>query len=814
MTGASKIKLGIGREGRRRAPSPRASLTAFRHHVSASGLQNNLPAQITSFIGRARQISEVKDLLCGSRLLTISGAGGVGKTRLALEVAVDVAKRFPDGVWFSDLAALSEPELVPETVAGALGIPEQSGRGSTETLKIYLGRKTVLLVLDNCEHLLASCAHLVTALLEACPKLRVLATSREALGITGELTYRVPSLSLPDAHAVPKIAHITRHEATRLFVERAKLADPGFRVTESNAAAVAHLCTRLDGIPLAIELAAARVKSLSIEQIVSRLDQRFSLLTGGSRTALPRQQTLRATMDWSYGLLGTQERRVLHQLSAFVGGWTLAAAEAVCACNGIVRADVLDLLTSLVQKSLVIMDTGSDGARYRFLETVRQYGLERLEHSGEAGDVRMRHRDWCLAIAEEAAGHYHGPREEHRLRLLEPEHDNIRAAIAWSHAEPDGIEAELRLCIALHRFWFVRGYWSEGRQWLEAALSRSGHSEAPNVARALEGAALMASLQGDYGRAILFGEKSVALFRRMDDDEGVVRLLNYLGGAKMRQGDYEGPKVMFEEALALSRRAGAKWWGTAMSLAHLGLVARIQGNHHQAAVLLHDSLALFKKVGHKHRIAYVLYHLGVVTLRQHDYPDASALFKRSIDLCREVGEKWITVYNLEGLAQAGSAQRQYRQGARLLGAAEALRETLGLSRFPADQAAFDQCIASTRLRLGKASFEAAWAQGATMTLDQAIQDALDVPDTTQATRRDQRTQPPSIASNPLTTREQDVAGLVARGLTNREIATSLAVTERTSETHVQNILNKLGFTRRSQIASWAAEQGLHKSSEP
>src|SRR5579884_1453224 len=505
---------------------------------SLSPETTNLPVQLTSFIGREKEMEEIKRLLSRTRLLTLTGSGGCGKTRLAAQVGADLLADFADGVWLVELAAIADPALVPQTVASTLGIREEPGQRLLETLQQHLKPKSLLLLLDNCEHLSAACAQLAETLLQACPNLRILASSREALGIAGELAYRVPSLSLPELPRLPSaeaalVPALARCEATRLFVERAALSYPGFALTEQNAPAVAQVCVRLDGIPLAIELAAARIKVLSADQIAARLDDRFRLLTGGSRTALPRQQTLRALIDWSYDLLSEAERTLLRRLSVFLGGWTLEAAEAVCAdashappraaamgagehaaapleagsrenAGGPVAAEaVLDLLSRLVDKSLVLVEESAEAeARYRLLETVRQYSRDRLMESEEARDLRCRHRDWFLTLAEGAERRLRGPDQVAWLNRLAQEHDNLRMALEWCRAEEDaGAEAGLRLAGALWRFWRVRGYLSEGRERLEAALAQASASErTAQRAKALYGLAALAWGQGDYTR--------------------------------------------------------------------------------------------------------------------------------------------------------------------------------------------------------------------------------------------------------------------------------------------------------------------------
>jgi predicted ATPase len=433
---------------------PLHSLEAFAH---------NLPRQLTSFIGREREMGEVKEFLATTRLLTLTGSGGCGKTRLALQVAADLLEAYADGVWLVELAALADPTLVPQTVASALGVREQPVRPLTETLVDYLQPKVLLLILDNCEHLLTASAQLANALLRSCPRLRMLASSRQGLGIAGERTYRVPSLSLPQPRPLPPVERLTDYEAVRLFVERAVFTQPSFAITDQNAPAVAQVCERLDGIPLAIELAAARVKALPVEKLNERLDDMFRLLTGGSRTALPRQQTLRALIDWSYDLLSEPERALLRRLSAFAGGWTLEAAEAVGVGEGVEEWEVLDLLTSLVEKSLVLYEEREGEGRYRLLETVRQYARDRLLESEEGEAVRTRHLEFFLHWAEQGPG----------LERLETEHDNLRAALAWSGAQRQG-DVGLRLGGAMGGFWHVRGYWTEGRERLAGVLALLG----------------------------------------------------------------------------------------------------------------------------------------------------------------------------------------------------------------------------------------------------------------------------------------------------------------------------------------------------
>jgi predicted ATPase/class 3 adenylate cyclase/Tfp pilus assembly protein PilF len=723
---------------------------------------HNLPIQLTSFIGRAREIAEVKRLVGAARLVTLTGSGGAGKTRLALQVAADVVECYRDGVWLAEFAPIADAALVPKSVASALSVPEQPGREVTETLVDVLRPRALLLVLDNCEHLLAACADLTAALLRACPQVHILATSREGLGVPGETLWRVPSLSLPDVHRLPPSEDLVLYEAVRLFVDRAVATTPGFALTSENAAAVVQVCQRLDGIPLAIELAAARVKVLAVEQIGMRLDDRFRLLTGGSRMVLPRHQTLQATMDWSYDLLSETERALLRRLSVFAGGWTLEATESACAGGAVEAAAILDLLTSLVDKSLVLAETRRGEARYRLSETVRQYGRDRLVESGETDVVRTRHRDWCVDLAERAESRFRGPEQIAWLERLETEHDNLRTALEWSKTQQGGAESWLRLAAALHWFWFMRGDFSEGREWLEGALSIETSASPSLRARALCGAGLLALRQSDSNAGKLLQE-SLALFRELGDKWGVPYSLHHLAHVAERQGDYERSAALFEESLALFRDVGNRW-GIGWSLHCMGDVTLSRGDYGRAKALLEESLPLCREVGNTFTLAYLLHNLGRVAEKQGDYERATALFEEGLVTARQVGNKYhipnlqcslasvslrrgdyeraVTLYRqslapqkeigdklglvqcLEGLAGVACAQRDYEKGVRLFGAAEGLRETLAVHRAPSDQADHDQRVTSARAALGDAVFAAALAEGRAMTLEQAIEYAL------------------------------------------------------------------------------------------
>jgi predicted ATPase/DNA-binding SARP family transcriptional activator len=480
---------------------------------AANVRRHNLPLQLTSFVGRQREMAEVRQLLAASRLVTLTGAGGSGKTRLAVAVANELLPEYPDGMWLVELAPLADPTLVPKAVAAALGVREEPGRDLLTTLVDYLRHRELLLLLDNCEHLVGACASLVQSLLRACPYLRILATSREGLRIGGEATWLVPSLSVPDTGILPPVRDLVEYEAVRLFVDRVRSHRPRFELTEENARSVAEICQRLDGIPLAIELAAARARAMTVEQIATRLDNSLRLLTGGDRTATPRQQTLKGTLEWSYDLLSRSERELFCRLSVIVGGFTLEVAEALMSAKQeeMAAEDVLQLLSQLVDKSLVVAEESGGGSlRYTMLEPVRQYGQQQLEESGKAERVRQRHAEHYLALAEEAEPELRGARQVSWLKRLEKEQDNLRAAMSWLLRNGE-LEKAARLGWALWFFWWIHGHFAEGRRWMEVALVKGAAMPASSRAKALLAASIMADGQADRRSAELLLEESLSL---------------------------------------------------------------------------------------------------------------------------------------------------------------------------------------------------------------------------------------------------------------------------------------------------------------
>ncbi len=685
---------------------------------------NNLPVQLTSFVGREQEMSAVKELLLNTRLLTLSGSGGLGKTRLALQVAADLAGTFPDGVWLVELAPLTDPGLIPQAMASLFGLREQPGRPLLTALTEYLQPRYLLLVLDNSEHLIAGCAQLVDALLRVCPRLHILATSRQALGITGETTWLVPPLSSPEPQGPATLEHVARYEAVRLFSDRAAAALPHFSLTPENAPVVAEVCRRLDGIPLAIELAAARLRILSVEQIGQRLDQRFHLLAGGSRTALPRHQTLRAAIDWSYALLSEDERALFRRLAVFVGGCAPEAVEAVCAGGGVEDDDVLELVAQLVDKSLLLADRHGAEVRYRMLDTILEFGREKLLESEEEVPLRGRHAEFFLGLAERAEPHLRGPEQAAWLARLEMEHDNLRAALEWS-LRSGAAEAGLRLAGALWWFWYVRGYYREGRAWLLQALDNVRGSASAARAKALGGAGYLATNQGDYPGALALLEESLAVSRELGDRPGIALSLNSLGRLAWFQGDFVRAAAFYNESLGLFRELGARD-RISILLNNLGVLAISRGEFGVARSCLEESLAISRQLGEKQFIALAVSNLGVIGLRQGDYTVARSLFRESLTLDRDLGDKRSIGAELEEFGLLAAALGRPQRAARLLGAAEALREAIGSPLTTPTRALvdYDRYLAAARAALTPESFAASWNEGRSMTLDQAIEYAL------------------------------------------------------------------------------------------
>lgn len=676
---------------------------------------SNLPTQLTSFVGRVREIAEIKQLLKSSRLVVLTGPGGCGKSRLATQVAAELVEVYQDGVWLVEFAPLTDAQLVPQAVASTLGVHEQIGRTIIDTLTDHLLHRHTLLVLDNCEHLVAACARLVEILLQACPGLQILATSRENLGIPGESVWSVPPLSMPgprlwrDSSSLQNaLTEYEKSESVQLFVARATAALPGFSLTEQNGECVADVCLKLDGLPLAIELAAARVQTLSVQQIEERLNDRFHLLKSGSRTAPSRQQTLEAALDWSYSLLSKNEQKLLSMLCVFVGGWTLEAAEAVCSDHEIEAHNILDLLTQLANKSLVVVErVPGQETRFRLLETIRQYGWGKMRAAGEARVVEARHCDWYLKKSMLAESELKGAEQSEWIEWLEREHDNLRAALAWS-LENDTAVA-LHLAESLGQFWFMRGHnFGEGIEWLERVLARE---EAPvqlaSRARAFRWLGTLTYLQGNFAAARSAYEQSLAISQELQELDNIAEAFYYLADTAANQGDAAAARTLYIEArsfatdnLASLRKRGDKW-GIARTLNTLGEMARVEGDYTAARRFYEESLRIRQELGDQRGVAVSLFNLGFVAYNGGEYQQAAVLFEESLALFQKHGGKRGVVDCLTGLAGILGSAGQAERAARLLGSIEAAHEVIriGSTVSYADRLEYDRYESACVLNL-------------------------------------------------------------------------------------------------------------------
>lgn len=822
---------------------------------------NNSSLQLMPLIGREQEVDTVCALLGDPevRLLTLTGMGGVGKTRLALQLMSDLFEDFAHGVYFVPLTSISETELVIPTIMQALGLGESTGQSPLrplERLKAYLQAKQMLLVLDNFEQVVDA-APLLNQLLAGCPYLKLMVTSRAVLHLYGEHEFQVSPLAVPNMKELPGIEALLDCAAVTLFVQHAQAVKPDFQVTLANARAIAEICVRLDGLPLAIELAAARVKLLPPQALLSRLVHRLSVLTCGARNVPERQQTLRKTIAWSYNLLDAQEQWLFRHLSIFVGGCTLEALEAICASldeNGALQ--LLDGVASLIDKSL-LQQTELDGneARLVMLGILREYGLECLEADGELETAHHAHAIYYLALAEEAEPHLTCVDQEAWLDRLEREHDNLRAALNW-FLESEEVELALRLSGALQRFWLVRSHFAEGRRYLERALAQSSEVELSTRAKALSAASMLALHFGDYQQATVLYRESLKLFRELEDKRGVAASLNGLAFIDFIAGNYSEAHTWYQESLTLFRELGDQW-NTADTLFYDGLVNFLQDDCTLAGTLLDSSLALFRLLGDKRGIAYsqsILGHvalhvgrftearlmmqeslaihreledsrgigwgisgLGWVTFLEGNYAAAQNLFEDSLVVLRESDQKWFIAFCLEGLAGVAVAQGQPTWAARVWGAAQTLRETISAPMPPVERSFYDYMVTTARgLTNGKA-FDAAWLEGRSMTPEHALampksesrpkQTGLPIVESIRPVAVPAAKMP---ASNPagLTAREVDVLRLVAQGMTDVQVAEKLIVSPRTVNWHLTSIYSKLQVSSRSGATRYAIEQGL------
>jgi predicted ATPase/class 3 adenylate cyclase len=689
---------------------------------------NNLPAQPTPLVGRERELREACGLLREEevRLLTLTGPGGIGKTRLGLQIAAELLDEFGDGVFFVALAPISDPALVASAIASPLGVVETGERPLKEGVETYLLDKELLLLMDNFEQVLDA-GPLLGELLSACPKFKVLATSRSVLRVYGEQEYPVPPLELPRPGRLPPIDRLSQYEAVRLFIERAKAARPDFSVTDENAPAVAEICMRLDGLPLAIELAAARIKLLPPRAMLERLGSRLKLVTGGARDLPERQRTLRGTIEWSHTLLEEGEQVLFARLAVFAGGRTLEAIEGICDAKGDLPVDALEGVSSLLDKSLLRQEEELEGEpRFVMLETIHEYARERLEASGEAEEVRRLHAEYFLALAEGAEPELTGPDQLACLERLEAEHDNMRAALQWSlENEP---ETAFRLAGMLARFWEIRSDISEGSRWLEAALRQSGRpdtaTDAATRAKLLSEAGTFAFYRADYDHAIGLHGEALELYRELGDDSGVAFALMCLGAQHNQPGDYERAAPFFEEALALSRRIGDRR-NMGYTLHNLADVERMRGNYERAKTLGMESMALAREMEDKWQLARIVGWMGLVTVFSGDEHDlAEGSLKEALVLSRELGDWASGAYCLEGFAGLAGAKAQGGRAARLWGAAEALRKTISAPLSIEGRLYFEPSMVAARAELGEAAWEAAFAQGMAMAPEEAAEYAL------------------------------------------------------------------------------------------
>jgi len=691
-------------------------------------VSSNIPIPLTSFIGRQTELKEITKSLSLARLLALTGPGGVGKTRLAIQIAHDSIKKFKDGVFWVGLVGLSDENLIPQEIAQALNIREISNEPLIETLKTHLKSKDILIVLDNCEHVIGACAQYAEQLLAACPKLKILATSIESLGLFNENTWQVPSLPLPALQESLSLKELQEFASIELFDERAGNAKSGFKLDERNATSVTQICQRLDGIPLAIELAAARIKVLSVDEIAARLNDRFSLLTAGSRTAIPRHQTLRATIDWSYDLLTEPERVLLRRLSVFAGGFTLEAAEAVCS-EGMKRSDILDLLGRLVDKSLVIVEADSEvnETRYRLLETIRQYALEKLVETGEASLIREQHLDFFIKLAEEAEPKTFSGDAGVWFRRLDKELDNIRAAMEWSTNSGKAIAA-LRMAGSLVYFWFSHGpLLSEWHDRIQQALSRpEGMERTLARAKALNGIGFMfwADMYPTDWRPEL--EEALSIAKELGDQWNIATAFRNLGLLESIEGNYVQARSLFEQSLEIWRGMGYEGkTGRSWSLIYLGDIALIQEDVERARSLYQESISFLRELGDMNFLAYSVRRLGQLAWREGDYEKAMTLFRESLIKNQAVGDPRGAIACLAGFAAIGIAQREYERATKLMAAVESQLTLIGIRLLPVDKMEYERNLALLRTKLDEKNFNKFWSKGQGMSLDDTITFALE-----------------------------------------------------------------------------------------
>ena len=767
----------------------------------------NIPVPVSTFIGRKKEIVTVENLVLENRLVTLVGAGGSGKTRLALRIAHELAGASKYGIWFLDLSSLTDPSLIYQKIASTIGIREHSSRSLLDMLVNYLSTHQSLLILDNCEHLIEACAEIADILLQKCADLKILATSREVLGITGEVSWIVPPLSLPKVQpwrgptsAQEALGEYQKSESMQLFIARATTNAPKFKITSQNSAWVAEICRRLDGMPLAIELAAARVRTLSVQQIAERLDDRFRLLTAGSRTAASRHQTLAATIEWSYTLLSEKEQKLLQRFSVFPGSGTLKAIESVCMGHGIKKSEVLDTLSQLVDKSLVVTRQKTGKKRYFLLETIQEFALEKLAESQEMKTTKDRHIDFFLNFAKEAEPKLSGPDELIWYERLEIEHDNLRSALAWA-LESQNSEAGLRLAGSLSFFWFVQGHLREGIIWLEKALENGQGASFASQAKALRflGGLLMSSEKKDLYQISRLFEESLKLCRQLDDSSGIAWILNQSEVIAMMQGELREAKLLLEESLALRKEVGDPW-SIAQTLQNFAPLFLKQNDFASAKDFAEETITWFQRAGYKRGVVRTSMDIAEIARLEGNSAYATTLLTKALPQLVQIGDKWSSAEVLESLATLAIDQHEIKRATQLFGIAEALREEIGMPLQEIEHEKYQKNVSKLQEHLSETEFSHVWRQGRTMTLEQVIEFIFHEPEMSPPVKKEHL--------GGLTAREREAAVLIAHGKSNREIAETMTVTVKTVEANVTRILRKLGFDSRVQIAAWVIENDL------
>jgi predicted ATPase/DNA-binding CsgD family transcriptional regulator len=764
------------------------------------GPRGSIRAELSGFVGRREELGRVRAALAAARLVTLTGPGGIGKTRLAVQAATEVRRSFRHGAWMAELAGLRDPGLLATEVARAFGLRDQSASWAVATLADSLAGRQALLVLDNCEHLLDACAVLAGALLRACPDVRILVTSRQVLGVPGEVTFPVLPMSVPAEGQLPVSESLLEYEAVRLFAERGAAVLPGFAVEAGNREVIAELCRRLEGIPLAIELAAVRLRAMSPEQILARMADRFGLLSAGD-PATPRHGTLQAALRWSYDLLTPAEQALWRRSSVFTGSFDLDAAESVCTGDGVAAEMVADVVDGLVAKSVLLRRPGGRTARYALLDTIREYGHQRLGAAGGDTVLGRRHRDWYAALAarQEALG----AGQMQWIDRLDADHDNVRAALEFCLAEPGEAETGLRMACDLWLYWETRGHLTEGRRFLDALLGRAGGTPVGLTARGMWVAGYLALVQGDGDAARGLLEEALTAADSLGDAQATAYAAQFLGRALWFTGEPERGLALTGQALR-RHRVAADWQGVVLTLVQLGVMRTLMGQAETAAAPFEECIAACEAHGERWNRSYALWGLGLAAWLLGDDDRAAELEQAALRLKRDVGDQVGIPLCLEALAWIAASRNQAARAAALLGAATTAWNSIPAA-LPAPLAGHRQAAASrARKALGQASFAAHLDRAQAMPPLQAVAMALGEP-------------PGAVKLAPgcsdparLTAREREVAALIAQGLSNRDIAARLVISARTAETHVEHIMVKLGLTARAQIAAWAAaDTGRH-----